>query len=96
MFGVIVIVDVKESEIAQFEGVARELVRNVTANESGCVNYGLFKIRGVVGGYKFIELYHSKDAFKAHTKADHFVSVVPVLESCFATPMQIELLEGLT
>jgi quinol monooxygenase YgiN len=95
MFGVIAVANVKESEIAQFEDVASQLARDVKANEAECATFQVFKIKGQAGGYKILEIYQSKDAFKAHVKSDHFVAAQPKMDACFETPMQVETLEGL-
>ena len=94
MYGVVAIATVKESEIEKFESIVKVLEKQVLS-ESGCASFYVFKVKGVAGSYKLLEVYDSKDAFKVHVKTDHFAHAMPLMEACFAAPMQVETMEGL-
>jgi quinol monooxygenase YgiN len=95
MYGVIALMKVKESQIEEFEKAAGDLSRAVAANEPENRAFEVFKVRNAPGQYKILEVYTSKDAFKAHVGTDHFKAAMPKMEATFAEPMEGELLEGL-
>ena len=95
MLGVIASVKVQEGKTEEFEAVVSDLAKAVAANEPDCTAFQVCKVRNAPGEYKILEIYRSKDAFKAHAKSEHFTAAVPKMEATFAAPMGVEILEGL-
>ena len=95
MLGVIASVKVQEGKTEEFEAVISALASAVKANEPDCTTFQVCKVRNAPGEYKILEVYASKDAFKAHAKSAHFTDAVPKMEATFAQPMGVEILEGL-
>jgi len=95
MYGVIASVKVKEGQTEEFEKVAGALAKSVASNEPDCKNFEVFKVRNAPGQYKILEIYTSKDAFKAHVGAPHFKDAQPKMEATFAEPMAVEMMEGI-
>jgi len=95
MYGVIASVKVKEGQIEEFEKVVGALAKSVAADEPECKNFEVFKVRNAPGQYKILEIYNSKDAFKAHVGAAHFKDAQPKMEATFAEPMAVEMMEGI-
>ena len=74
MLAVIATIKVKPGMESQFEGVAKQLVAKVNANETGCKLYQLHKGEAAAT-YYFIERYVDDEAVKAHRGSDHFRSL---------------------
>lgn len=94
MYGVIATCKVKEDKIAEFEAVVAALGAAVAKDEPENRGYNVFKVRNAPGPYKILEVYASKDGFKAHVAAAHFQAAQPKMEATFAEPMAVELMEG--
>jgi quinol monooxygenase YgiN len=61
----------------EFERLVGELIAEVRAKEPGCVYYSLSKVAGSDTDYWMIEHFASREAFDIHSKAEHFLSVMP-------------------
>ena len=71
MLGTIATIKVKDGQGAEFEKVASELVKQVNANEKGCLLYALFKAEEP-NTYVFMERYADQAAVEAHRATDYF------------------------
>ena len=71
MFGTVATIKVKEGQGADFEKVALELVKQVTANEKGCLLYQLYHGEEP-NTYVFLERYADQAAVEAHRASDYF------------------------
>lgn len=72
MIGVVAKLKIKAGEQAGFEDAAKKLVEAVNANEPGCKQYQLFKVRESETEYLFMEQYEDQAAVEAHRASDHF------------------------
>jgi quinol monooxygenase YgiN len=71
MLAIVATIKVKAGMESQFEGVAKQLVAKVNANEPGCKLYALHKGDQPLT-YIFLERYVDEAATKAHRASDHF------------------------
>ena len=90
MIGVVAKLSIQDGKQAEFEGVARDLMARVKANESGCLTYQLYKQKGSDTDYIFMEQYASQDALEAHGKTDYFKAAGPKLGACLAGAPDIQ------
>ena len=72
MLGVVATIRVKPGMEKEFEGVARELVAKVNANEPGCKLYALHHHAETPNTYVFMERYVDQAAVDAHRATDYF------------------------
>jgi quinol monooxygenase YgiN len=90
MIGVVAKLSIQDGKQAEFEGVARDLMARVKANEPGCLTYQLYKQKGSDTDYIFMEQYASQDALEAHGKTDYFKAAGPKLGACLAGAPDIQ------
>ncbi|MEL7111064.1 MAG: putative quinol monooxygenase [Pseudomonadota bacterium] len=93
MIGVIATLEIQDGKQGDFEGVAKDLMAKVKANEPGCLTYQLYKAKGSETTYIFMEQYASGDALKAHGQTDYFQAAQPGLGACLAGPPKIEMFD---
>ena len=82
MIGLVVTLKVKDGKQEEFEGVARELIAAVRANEPGNVQYALTRKQGSTTEYVFLEQYKSQADLDAHGKTTHYTTLAPKLGPC--------------
>ncbi len=90
MIGVVAKLKVAPGKEAEFEGVAKDLMAQVKANESGCLTYQLYKSKKEADTYIFMEQYSSQDALDAHGKTEYFPAAMPRLGPCLAGAPDIQ------
>ena len=93
MIGVVATLEIQDGKQAEFEGVAKDLMAKVKANEPGCLTYQLYKAKGSETTYVFLEQYASAEALAEHGKSEHFVAAQPGLGACLAGAPKIEMLD---
>ena len=93
MIGVIATLEIQDGKQAEFEGVAKDLMAKVKANEPGCTTYQLYKAKGSATTYIFMEQYASGDALKAHGQTEYFKAAQPGLGACLAGAPKIEMFD---
>ena len=94
MIGVVATLRVQDGKGEEFEGVFRDLMAQVKANEPGCLAYQLTKSRTEPNTYKVLELYANEDALKAHGQSDYFKAAGPKMAPCLAGRPEIEYLDA--
>lgn len=82
MIGLVVTLKVKDGKQEEFEAVARELIKNVRANEPGNAQYTLTRKQGSTTEYVFLEQYRSQADLDAHGKTAHYLAGAPALGAC--------------
>ena len=82
MIGLVVTLKVKDGKQEEFEGVARELIAAVRANEPGNAQYTLTRKQGSTTEYVFLEQYKSQADLDAHGKTAHYTTLAPKLGPC--------------
>ena len=93
MIGIVVTLEVQDGKQADFEGVFKDLMAKVKANEPDCIWYQLFKSKTSATTYTMLEQYASAEALAAHGKTDHFLAAQPSLGACLASAPNIEVLD---
>ena len=93
MVAVIATFTVAEGRAEAFEGVARDLVGKVRANEPGVTLYTLVRARKEPDVFKMMELYATQDDFKAHGATDYFRQAFAAMKPLLAVDPVIEVLE---
>jgi len=73
---------VKAEKEAEFVRLARELTREVRANEPETLAYEFFKLREEPLGYAVYEQFSSEEAEQAHLDTPHFHRIAPGLIEC--------------
>ncbi|MET0182067.1 MAG: putative quinol monooxygenase, partial [Caulobacterales bacterium] len=68
--------NVQESRTAEFEGIMRDLITQVRANEPGTLTYTLVKSKKEPNTYIMIENYASREARDLHGNTDYFKAAV--------------------
>ena len=90
MIGIVAELEIRDGKQAEFEGVAKDLMAKVKANEPGCMTYQLYKKTGSETTYIFMEQYASAEALAAHGKTDYFKAAQPGLGACLAGAPSIQ------
>ena len=93
MIGIVVTLEVQDGKQADFEGVFKDLMAKVKANEPGCIWYQLFKSKTSATTYTVLEQYASAEALAAHGKTDYFLAAQAGLGACLAGAPNIEMLD---
>lgn len=93
MVAVIATFTVNEGKAEEFEGIARTLIEKVTANEPGVTLYKMVRAKKTPNVFKFMELYATKDDFKAHGGTDYFQAAFAEMKPLLATDPVVEMLE---
>ena len=93
MIGVVVTLEVQDGKQGDFEGVFKDLMAKVKANEPGCTIYQLYKSKTSATTYTVMEEYASGEALASHGKTDYFLAAQPQLGACLAGAPKIELLD---
>ncbi len=93
MIGLVVTLEVQDGKQADFEGVFKDLMAKVHANEPGCIWYQLFKSKTSATTYTVLEQYASQEALDAHGKTDYFLAAQGGLGACLAAAPKIETLD---
>jgi autoinducer 2-degrading protein len=93
MYSVIVTMTVRPEERETFERAMKELVASVKADEPGAVCYHVLRNRDQPARYRVLEIYASKDSFKAHLSSPHVQKANPQVQKTLATPPEVEVLE---
>ncbi|MEO0982445.1 MAG: putative quinol monooxygenase [Pseudomonadota bacterium] len=94
MIGVVATLKIASGKEAEFEGVAKDLMAKVKANEPGCLTYQLYKSKKEEGTYIFMEQYSSQDALDAHGKTEYFKAAGPGLGACLAGAPDIQYFDA--
>ena len=94
MIGIVATLKVQDGKNAEFEGVFRDLSKQVRANEAGCLMYQLTKSRTEPNTYKVLEMYASDEALKVHGSSDYFRAAGPGIGACLAGRPEIEYLDA--
>ena len=84
MIGVVAKLTIAEGKEAEFEAVATELMAKVKANEPGVLTYQLYRNKGAVNEYIFMEQYADQASLEAHGKTDYFTAAMPKIGGCLA------------
>jgi quinol monooxygenase YgiN len=92
--GVVATLKVHEGKEAEFEGVFRELMDQVRAQEPGNHLYRLFHSRNDKSTYVVMEIYDDDDSLKAHRKSEHFRAISPKLGAVLAGAPDVHLMDA--
>jgi quinol monooxygenase YgiN len=93
MIGVLAMLKVQDGKQAEFEAVFGELVKQVRANEPGCLLYSLTQKQGSPTEYVVMEQYKDQAALDAHGKTDYFRAAGPKMAPCMAGRPEIVRLD---
>jgi len=94
VIGIVATLKVQDGKGAEFEGVFRDLAKQVKANEPGCLMYQLTKSRSDPNTYKVLELYKDQDALTHHGGTEYFRAAGPKMGPCLAGRPEIEYLDA--
>lgn len=84
---------VLEGREDEFEGIMRDLIAQVRANEPGALTYTLVKSKKEPGEYIMIENYASREARELHAKTDYIAAAVPKFMACLDGTPSIKSLD---
>lgn len=70
---------VKKDKVEEFKKLAAELVQKTNELDEGCISYDLYQDLSNPCILTIIEEWESKEALDKHSKAKHFVEIVPAL-----------------
>jgi len=90
MIGVVATLRIAEGKEAEFEGVAKDLMAKVKANEPGTLTYQLYKSKKDANTYIFMEQYATQADLEAHGKTEYFAAAGPKLGPCLAGAPDIQ------
>jgi len=93
MYSVIVTMTVRPEEREAFERALTALAASVKADEPGALCYHVLRSRDHPSRYRVLEIYASKEAFKAHLNSAHVVKANPEVQKTLATTPELEVLE---
>jgi len=77
--GIVATMKVQAGKEAEFEKVFKDLQGKVKANEPGCLQYDLCKLKSDPQTYIIMEQYESQEAVDKHGKSEHFQAAFPAL-----------------
>jgi quinol monooxygenase YgiN len=93
MYSVVVTLSVRPGQEGAFEAALTELKRAVEASEPETVCYHVVRLRDDPQRYRVIEMYRSKEAFKAHLASAHVAKSNATVKELLGAPPQIEVVE---
>jgi quinol monooxygenase YgiN len=94
MIGIVATLKIQDGKNAEFEGVFRELSKQVRANEPGCLMYQLTRSQSDPNTYKVLELYKDAESLTHHSGTDYFKAAGPKMGPCLAGRPEIERLDA--
>jgi len=93
MLAVVATLKVQDGKGPELEALFRELAAQVRANEPGNLAYQLTKSRVDPDTYKVLEAYADEEAFKQHSRSEHFRAAGAKLAAVLAGRPEIEQLD---
>jgi quinol monooxygenase YgiN len=93
MYSVIVMMRVQDDKRAAFESLVRTLAAAVGASEPDNLAYHILRSRIDPDKYLLVEIYASKDAFKAHLSKDYVKQANPEVRATLAEEPEMEVTE---
>lgn len=82
--GLVVTLKVQPGKESEFEAVFTKLRAEVKANETGCLQYDVFRSKQEPGTYVITEQYASAEALGLHGKTPYFTAAQPALGATLA------------
>jgi quinol monooxygenase YgiN len=95
MYGVTVIMTVKEEQREIFEKLMKTLVEAVKAHEPQNLAYHVLRSRTQPNNFRIVEIYASKEAFKAHIGAGHVNELNPAIQATLEGAALLEMVDVL-
>ena len=84
---------VKSERLDEYLSIAKELVEKTNALDSGCIKYELCRDVNDPLHYVMLEEWENQESLNEHTKASHFLDLIPKLGDCTAKQGELSLLE---
>jgi quinol monooxygenase YgiN len=95
MYGVTVTMTVREGQREIFEILIKTLVEAVRTHEPQNLAYHVLRSRTQPNNFRIIEIYASKEAFKAHIGAAYVSQLNPAIQATLEMAAQMEMLDVL-
>lgn len=74
---------IKEEDFETLSSLLGELIEK-TRQEDGCIEYTFNQDKDDITHFTFIETWENMDALTGHTKAEHYLEIIPKLNAlCF-------------
>ena len=86
---------IKAECVEDFLTIAKELVEKTNALDSGCITYELCRAVDDPLRFVMLEEWEDQKSLDEHTKAKHFIELVPKLHDLSEKPTEITRLEKL-
>jgi quinol monooxygenase YgiN len=95
MYGVTVTMTVKEGQREVFEKLMMTLVQAVKAHEPKNLVYHVLRSRNQPNNFRIVEIYASKEDFKAHIGAGYVNELNPAIQATLQSAAQMEMVDVL-
>lgn len=95
MYAVTVTMTVRDGQRAAFEQLVKTLSEAVKAHEPQNLAYHVLRSRAQPNSFRIVEIYASKDAFKAHIGAEYVSALNPAIQATLEAAAQMEMLDVL-
>jgi quinol monooxygenase YgiN len=95
MYGVTVTMTVREGRREIFEQLIKTLVEAVKAHEPQNLAYHVLRSRTQPNCFRIVEIYASKEAFKAHIGAGHVSELNAAIQATLESGTQMEMVDVL-
>jgi quinol monooxygenase YgiN len=93
MYGVTVTMTVREGQREIFEILLKKLAEAVRIHEPQNLVYNVLRSRTQPNNFRIVEIYASKEAFKAHIGAGYVNELNPAIQATLADAAQMEMLD---
>lgn len=92
MIAVYAVCHVKADKIAEFEVLAKNLIR-ASLNDQGCISYGCGVVQGQPNVYTFVEQWQSQQDLALHTQQAHFIDAGAKFAELLSQPIEINIVD---
>lgn len=90
MIKIIAKMTIQEDKVEACKNIIEDLVE-ATRKEDGCIQYQLFQDVRNTNVLTFIEEWQNNDAFKIHTKTEHFLNIMPKIKEMLEKDMEVSI-----
>ena len=92
MIAVYAVCHVKADKIAEFEALAKNLIR-ASLNDQGCISYGCGAVQGQPNVYTFVEQWQSQQDLALHAQQAHFIDAGAKFAELLSQPIAINIVD---
>lgn len=92
MIAVYAVCYVKADKIAEFETLAKTLIK-ASLTDQGCISYGCGAVEGQPNVYTFVEQWQSQHDLALHAQQAHFINASAKFTELLSQPIAINIVD---